>query len=50
MPSPLLRLLVGKKAQETILADQRVVPARLKQAGLSFSFTEAEQASGDILS
>jgi len=48
-PSFLLRLLFGEKAGETILADQRVLPARLDEEGFTFAFPEVGSALDDIL-
>jgi hypothetical protein len=47
-PSFLLRLLFGAKAGETILADQRVIPSRLEEAGFTFAFPDVRQALDDI--
>ena len=51
MPAPgfLLRVLYGKMAEETILSGQRVMPARLSEAGFEFAFPDAEMALTDIL-
>jgi hypothetical protein len=49
MPSFLLRLLFGEKAGETILANQRVLPARLDEEGFTFAFPEVGSALDDIL-
>lgn len=49
-PALLLRLVFGTKARETVLADQRVIPARLEQAGFRFAFPDVAQALRDVLS
>lgn len=51
MPVPgfLLRMLFGKMSEETILSSQKVMPARLEEAGYEFVFPEAEKALTDIL-
>jgi uncharacterized protein (TIGR01777 family) len=48
-PSLLLRFVFGKKARETLLADQKVIPARLERAGFRFDFPDVGQALRDIL-
>ena len=48
LPSPLLRLFLGKMAQETILISQRIVPERLLEDGFKFKFKNIEEAVEDI--
>lgn len=48
MPAPLLRLVFGRMAVETILSSQPVIPRRLEQAGYSFQFPGTEEALDDI--
>lgn len=48
MPSFLLQLLFGEKAGETILVDQRVIPARLDEEGFTFAFPDVGQALNNI--
>ena len=50
IPGPLLRLFLGKMAEETILTSQRVLPARLEKAGFKFVFPELKGALADLLS
>jgi uncharacterized protein (TIGR01777 family) len=51
LPTPafLLKLLFGRKAWETVLAGQKVLPRRLREAGFTFSYPEAETALADLL-
>lgn len=51
MPVPgfLLRWFYGKMAEETILSGQKVMPARLTEAGYEFVFPEVKNALADIL-
>ncbi len=44
VPSPLLRLLPGGMADQTMLASQRVEPGELRQSGYKFVFPELEDA------
>jgi uncharacterized protein (TIGR01777 family) len=45
LPSPALRLIFGRgRAEETLLASQRVLPARLETAGFAFEHPEVEAA------
>ncbi len=38
VPAPIVRLMVGEMADELLLHGQRVVPARLQDAGFTFAF------------
>ena len=49
VPGFSLRWLFGEMAEETILSGQKVLPARLQEAGYEFVFPEAEKALTDIL-
>jgi uncharacterized protein (TIGR01777 family) len=51
LPTPafLLILLFGRKARETVLAGQKVVPRRLLEAGFRFSYPDAQGAFADLL-
>lgn len=49
VPGLLLKLFLGKMADETILTSQRVMPARLEKAGFEFAFPELSGALADIL-
>ncbi len=49
VPSFLLRLMLGKMAEELILSGQRAAPKRLLECGYEFLFPEAESALGEIL-
>lgn len=49
VPAFLLRWLYGEMAEETILSSQKVMPARLEEAGYEFVFPEAHKALTDIL-
>jgi uncharacterized protein (TIGR01777 family) len=49
VPGFLLRWLFGQKAEETILSGQKVIPARLAEAGYEFAFPDAGKALADIL-
>lgn len=49
VPAGALRLLVGEMADELLLSGQRVVPARLQQAGFEFCFPELPEALEDIV-
>jgi uncharacterized protein (TIGR01777 family) len=45
LPSPTLRLIFGRgRAEETLLASQRVLPARLEAAGFAFEHPDIEAA------
>ena len=44
VPAPIMRLLVGEMAQELLLQGQRVVPARLQDAGFTFAYPGLERA------
>lgn len=49
-PAFALRLMAGREfADETLLASQRVVPARLTQAGFDFRWPRLEPAISDLL-
>lgn len=48
VPAWLLRTILGEAA-ELLLSSQRVMPARLQEAGFSFLFTDLEQALEDLL-
>lgn len=47
-PSPALKLLFGRMAEEAVLSSQRVVSRRLKEGGFSFRFPELGPALFDI--
>lgn len=49
VPGFLLKLFLGKMAEETILTGQRVLPARLEKFGFKFAFPELTGALTDIL-
>jgi len=49
VPSFLLKLIFGQMAIETILTSQRVLPARLEEAGFTFTFPDIPDALADIL-
>ena len=49
VPALLLRLLFGEKAEETLLAGQRVIPRRLMASGFSFLHPDAVSAVAAIL-
>jgi uncharacterized protein (TIGR01777 family) len=49
VPAPLLRLLFGEKAKETLLVGQRVVPRRILASGFSFLHPDAASAVAAIL-
>jgi len=49
VPGQVLKLFLGKMAEETILTSQRVVPARLEKAGFEFTFPELRGALTDII-
>jgi uncharacterized protein (TIGR01777 family) len=49
MPTPVVRLVFGKMADETLLASTRVEPARLKASGFAFRFPEVEGALRHML-
>ncbi len=44
VPSPLLRLLPGGMAEQTMLASQRVEPGELRRTGFAFQFPDLEEA------
>ena len=44
VPAPAMRLLVGEMAQELLLQGQRVVPARLQDAGFTFAYPGLDSA------
>lgn len=48
LPPHLLRLGLGEMADELLLHGQRVVPARLQQAGFNFSYTTFSRALTDL--
>lgn len=48
-PAPLLRLLFGEKARETLLSGQFVLPRRLEAAGFSFRHPDAGSAVAALL-
>lgn len=49
VPAPLLRLLFGEKARETLLVSQRVRPGRLLAAGFEFRHADAAAAVTAVL-
>jgi len=48
VPAPLLRLLMGEAA-DLLLTGQRVLPARLQQAGFHFTYPALPEALADLL-
>jgi hypothetical protein len=44
VPAPVMRLMVGEMAQELLLQGQRVVPARLQDAGFTFAYPGLDRA------
>jgi uncharacterized protein (TIGR01777 family) len=49
IPGFLLKVMLGKMAEETILTSQRVFPSRIEKAGYSFAFANLAGALADIL-
>lgn len=49
VPGLLLKLFLGKMAEETILTSQRVMPVRLEEAGYPFVYPDLTGALADIL-
>jgi uncharacterized protein (TIGR01777 family) len=49
VPGFLLKLFLGKMAEETILTSQRVLPIRLKESGFKFAYPDLIGALTDIL-
>lgn len=49
IPKFILKLFLGEMARELLLANQNVVPSKLKQIGYKFLFPEIEDAIQDIL-
>ncbi|RLQ23076.1 TIGR01777 family protein [Seongchinamella sediminis] len=49
VPAAAMRLLLGEMAEELLINGQRVVPARLRQAGLEFRYPSLDAALRDIL-
>lgn len=49
VPAPLLRLLFGEKAEETLLSGRRVLPRRLLAAGFVFRHPDAASAVAALL-
>ena len=49
VPAVSLWLLLGKMAEETVLASQKVLPERLLKAGFKFEYPYLKQALMDIL-
>ena len=50
LPAPALRLIFGALANETLLASQRVIPARLQQSGYAFAHPDLQSALDAALS
>lgn len=50
LPAGLLKLFMGKMAEETILPSQRVVPKRLLGEGFPFRYADLGQCIGEIFS
>lgn len=48
VPAPVMRLMVGEMADELLLNGQRVIPARLLEAGFQFQFPDLDTALSDI--
>ncbi len=49
IPAAILKLFLGQMAKELLLANQKVVPARLSDAGFTFKFSNAQQAVEALL-
>jgi uncharacterized protein (TIGR01777 family) len=49
VPAGVLRLMVGEMADELLLNGQRVLPARLLEAGFEFDFPQLAEALADIV-
>jgi len=49
VPSPVVRLLVGRMADELLLSGQRVIPKRLTEAGFTFEHSTAAEALAAII-
>lgn len=49
MPSPLVRLFLGRFGTDVLLASSRAVPARLIDAGFSFNDTDLKSALASLL-
>ena len=49
VPAPLLQLLMGEAA-DLLLTGQKVLPARLQEAGFHFTYPELPQALANLLS
>ncbi len=49
VPGFMLRLFLGRMADETILTSQRVMPVRLEKSGFAFAFPELSGALAGIL-
>jgi len=48
VPGFVLKLMLGEMAQELVLTSQRVLPARLSEAGFSFDYPTLEMALKDL--
>jgi uncharacterized protein (TIGR01777 family) len=48
VPGFVLKLMLGEMAQELVLTSQRVMPARLSEAGFSFDYPTLEKALKDL--
>jgi uncharacterized protein (TIGR01777 family) len=49
VPAVAMRLMLGEMAGEILLNGQRVVPARLQEAGFEFRYPDVDSALSDIL-
>ncbi len=49
LPAPAARLLLGRMADELLLASARVVPRKLEESGFTFRHPELESALRDVL-
>ena len=49
MPAFAMRLMLGEMADELLLSGQKVIPARLQEAGFQFSYSNLPQALAQIL-
>jgi hypothetical protein len=49
VPGVAARLALGRMAEETLLASQRVVPSRLLEAGFEFRHPDLQDALGTII-
>ncbi len=50
IPAPLLRLFMGEKANEMILASTNAIPKRLLESGFEFKYTDIQVAFDELFS